>query len=211
MIRLGNKYNRSYDLYFQFRRDYFLLNVLFNRNNLYAAFNMDKPTYQSVKNSDSRVDMFFDVHKSLFCDTFLELRDIKTETIDIKNQYHNILPEFRGIIQCEMNERIELEKNITQVNFFENAVDIHVFRFNLQKTNFLYCLIERVHTDNTTKKKIGRTAGFQITSKESYLYMSEICQKREAKNIIQSQTCDEAFKNVFESDIKQPGSRGGLL
>lgn len=210
MIRLGNKYNRSYDLYFQYRRDHFLLNILFNRNNLYTAFNVDKPTYQTIKNSDARIDMFFDIHKSLFCDTYLELRDLKTQTIDIKNQYHSILPEFRSIVRCEMNETIQIEKNITQNNSFENVVNINVFRFVSHGTDFLYCLIERIHSDQTTKKKVGRTAGFQITTRDAYLYMVEICQKRACKNIVESQTCDEAFKGMFESDMPKT-NRGGLM
>jgi len=204
MIRLGTKYNRSYDLYFEFKREHLILNVLFNRNNLYTAFNIDRQIYQEIKSSDSRIDIFFDVHKSLFCDTFMELRDMKSSTIDIKNQFYNILPEYRDLIQIESRESLKLSDSN------DNTISIYTFRFKLYRTNFLYCLTERQHIDQINNKKVVRTAGFQLASKDSYLYMQSLCEKRNTP-MIEPQICSEAFKDIFESTTQQHIDRGGLL
>lgn len=209
MITLGSKFNRSYSLNLMFNKEWCNLDIIFNKNNLYTAFQIDQKSYvKNIKNGCSAL-IFFDIKKSTFCNTFLDTSDVKTSNLDIKNQFNSVYTQYKDMIKFELNETIKLSKISTGHGFLENLINIHVFRFNVLEDSFLYCLVERQYIDMVVQKKIVRTSAYQLQTKEASEYLSAAVSKYQInKNIM---TPEQAIQSVFMDDISPQKKRGGIL
>ena len=166
MLTLGSKLNRSYSVYLPFRNDYCEISILFNKTNSFIGFNLDQNHYIQSRNNEIKSFLFPELTRSAFATTFLDLRDLRSKNLDIKQQFHNIKNEFKDKIHYETNETIKLSKVITSKGSFESILYVYVFRFVDFGTDFLYTLVERQHIDVVLDKKIVRTAGIQLSTNE---------------------------------------------
>lgn len=196
---LNDKYNRAYSLKINFENNLSELNVFFNKSNLYTAFSVDQTTYERTKRGNYTNIIFFDLSKSIFCKTFLDVKNFYTNTIDIKNQYNCIYPYHRDLISCEFDETIVLGKHKVTWSKIpeENKISIRIFRLSLYENDFFYVLSERQLVDPILHKKIVRTSSYQLSTNECVKYISGIASKYNTEEI-KKQTTEEALKSVFK-------------
>ena len=155
---LNDKFNREYTLKLKFLNRDCELSVFFNKNNLYTAFSLDQATYEKNKKKSNSSIIFFDLNKSLFAKTFLDLKNFNTNNIDIKNQYSSIYSQHRDIVSREFYENIVLDT--TKVSWHnqlqDNSIKLNIFRLSLYESDFLFLLCERQLIDPVLGKKIIR-------------------------------------------------------
>jgi len=168
MFILGNKLNRLYSLHLPFETEYCDISVVFNKSNCFIGFNLDQKTYLRSRNDEIKSTIFTDLTNSSFASCFLDLRDFKSKTLDIKRQFNNILPQFKDKIHYETNETIKLSKVQTPQGKFESCLFIYVFRLTDYGNNFLFTLVERQHIDVVLDRKIVRTSGIQLCSSDTF-------------------------------------------
>jgi hypothetical protein len=151
------------------------------------------------RNNEIHSAIYQDLNKSEFATSFLDIRNFKSKTLDIKQQFHNILPDYKDKIHYETNETIKLSKVQTQKGNFESCIYIYIFRYTDFGNSFLYCLAERQHIDVVLDKKIVRTCAIQLCSNESYDDMATIIESVNRKYVKESSDVDTALTNVFQN------------
>lgn len=196
MLTFGNKLNRSYNLYLPFYKDFCEISILFNKSNSFIGFNLDQNNYIKSRNGEVKSFIFLDLNQSAFATSFLDIRDFRSKNLDIKQQFNNVLPEFRDKIHYETNETIKLSKITVPKGKLESCLYIYVFRITDFGNNFLYCLVERQHIDVVLDKKIVRTSAIQLSSNECNEDLITMVEATN-RNIIRT-TSVESIKNVFE-------------
>lgn len=210
MIELGSKFNRSYTLNLMFNDEWCNLTIFFNKNNLYTAYQLDQKTYLKTKDSCSSF-IFFDIRKSSFANTFLDISDlIKSSNLDIKNQFNSLYTQYKDIVRYELNETIKLSKVKTPHGWFDNTLSVYVFRLCLEESNFLYCLTERQFIDTIQQRKIVRTSSYQLQTSEAGEYLSSLIFKYSPqKRVID--TPESIIKSVVTDGLTPQQKRGGIL
>jgi len=199
MFTLGNKLNRLYSLHIPFMDSHCEISVIFNKSNSFIGFNLDQQNYIKSRNGELYSSIYQDLNKSEFATSFLDIRNFKSKTLDIKQQFHNILPDYKDKIHYETNETVKLSKVQTKKGNFESCIYIYIFRYTDFDNDFLYCLAERQHIDVVLDKKIVRTCAIQLASNDSYEDMAMIIEAANRKYVQESSNVDVAFTNVFSS------------
>ena len=201
MLTFGNKLNRCYTLYLPFQSDFCELSILFNKSNSFVGFNLDQKNYIMSRNGESKFFIFNDLSKSAFATGFLDIRDFRSKNLDIKQQFNNILPDYKDKIHYETNETIKLSKIETPKGKLESCLYIYIFRITDLGNNFIYCLAERQHIDVVLDKKIVRTNAIQLSSNSAYEDLTLMIESSN-RRVIQSHgvdTIDDVFcdrKNI---------------
>lgn len=200
---LNDKYNREYTLKLNFLNRDCELSVFFNKNNLYTAFSLDQATYEKNKKKSNSSIIFFDLNKSLFAKTFLDLKNFNTNNIDIKNQYNSIFSQHRDIVSREFYEYIVLDT--TKVSWHnqlqDNSIKLNIFRLSLYEPDFLFLLCERQLIDPVLGKKIIRTSGYQLSNDNAIKYINSISSKYNT-SVVKKQTTEAVMRSVFEDEKK---------
>ena len=199
MLTFGNKLNRSYTMYIPFMDDHCEITVFFNKSNSFVGHTIDQNNYNKSRNGDIKVFTFFDLSKSAFATSFLDLRCYKSKNLDIKDQFNNILPDFKDKIYYETNETCKLSKVATKKGYLESCLYIYVFKFIDLRNDFVYCLVERQHIDVALDRKVVRTSAIQISSNGAYEDVISLVDSS-TRNIIKSESVD-SIKDLF-SDRK---------
>lgn len=202
---IDSRYNRAYCLKFRFENNESDLSIFYNKENTYTAFNLDQTTYERTKRKGYSTAIFFDLNKSLFSETFLDLRNFKTQSIDVRNQYCGILPQHRNIIQCEFTEKIIL--GTSKVTWDKvpqnNSLTISLLRLSLYEESFIYVVCERQLIDPVMGRKIIRTSSYQLENDETRKYVTTAAKKFNVSHSIQKQNCEDAMRSLFVEDKKQ--------
>ncbi len=168
MLTLGNKLNRSYSLFLPFDGDFCTITILFNKSNSFIGFNLDSNHYVRSRNNELKCFIFNDLSKSAFASTCLDIRNVRTRNLDIKNQFNNILPDFRNNIHYDTNETIRLSKIISSDDKkLESCLYVYVFKIIDSGNDFIYCLAERQHIDVMMDKKVVRTSAIQLSTNDA--------------------------------------------
>ena len=200
---LNDKFNREYTLKLNFLNRDCELSVFFNKNNLYTAFSLDQATYEKNKKKSNSSIIFFDLNKSLFAKTFLDLKNFNTNNIDIKNQYSSIYSQHRDIVGREFYENIVLDT--TKVSWHnqlqDNSIKLNIFRLSLYESDFLFLLCERQLIDPVLGKKIIRTSGYQLSNDNAIKYINSISSKYNT-SVVKKQTTEAVMRSIFEDEKK---------
>ena len=189
MLTFGNKLNRSYTLFLPFMNDFCEITILFNKSNSFVGFNLDQRNYVKSRNGEIKSFIFSDLSKSAFATSFLDIRDFRSKNLDIKQQFNNILPDYKDKIHYETNETIKLSKITTVKGKLESCIYVYVFRFTDLGNDFLYCLTERQHIDVVLDKKIVRTNAMQISSNNAYEDVTSLIETS-TRRVIESESVD---------------------
>jgi hypothetical protein len=189
MLTLGNKLNRLYSMYFPFMNDFCEIEIVFNKMNSFVGFNVDQKNYIKSRNNECKCFIFNDLSKSAFATSFLDLRNFKSKNLDIQNQFHNILPEYKSRIHYETNETIKLTKVSTSKGVLESCIYIYVFRLTDYENNFIYCLVERQYIDPLLDKKLVRTHAVQLCSNECHEDLTSMIEVSN-RGVIQTESVD---------------------
>jgi len=201
---LNSKFNRAHTIKLHFDGKWSELTIFYNKNNLYTSFNLDQSTYERTKRKDGGCSsgVFFDLSKSLFCKTFLDVKNFYTSNLDAKNQFNTILAQHRDIVSCELNETIVLEKQKVTWSKIpqDSSLNIHVFRLALYEDLFYYVLAERQYVDTILGKKIVRTSALQVETEEARKYINQASSKFSTSISLKQQSCEDALRSVFTDD-----------
>jgi len=168
MLTFGSKINRSYSMYFPFMGDHTHITVYFSKSNTFIGFSTDSKIQGLCKEQVVNVNTYKDLRNSLFSKTFLDVKDLKTDNLDIRSQFSNILKEYGDTIQYTFNESIKLSKVNTENGPFDNLLFLYGFTFTNYQDDFIYILAERQHIDTIINKKLVRTSAIQISTKECF-------------------------------------------
>jgi len=196
MFTLGNKLNRLYSMQLSFMDSFCEITVVFNKSNSFIGFNVDQRNYIRSRNNEIRNIIFQDLSKSGFSTSFLDIRDYKSKNLDIKRQFHNILPAYKDHIHYETNETIKLSKIQIQKGSLESCIYIYVFRITDLGNDFIYCLAERQHIDVVLDKKIVRTCGLQLCSNDAYEDLTTMIESSN-RNFVESENIDSLNMDIF--------------
>lgn len=165
MLTFGNKFNRSYGIQVPFRNGYASVTVFFNKTNTYIGFVTDNRICQMCRDNEVKTQIYKDITQSSFAKTFLDIQNMNTPNLDIRNQFCNILPKHRQAIQYLGNETIKLAKvEAPNGKVFESCLYIYILGFTDYDGDFLYFLAERQHIDISINKKLVRTGAIQIST-----------------------------------------------
>ena len=170
MITFGNKVNRSFSLYLPFVDDHMVATVHFHKCNTFLGFTIDHDTMHNVKDGKYTSTIYKDLKQSSFAKTFLDIKDFSSSNLDIRCQFSNILESYRDKVQYVTNETIKLSKVENPKHrgkYLESLLYIYVFNFSDYEDDFLYFLAERQHIDQSINKKLVRTCGLQVSTKEA--------------------------------------------
>lgn len=205
MFTLGNKLNRMYSIHIPFMNDHCEISLAFNKSNSFIGFNLDQTNYIKSRKNEIHCKIYQDLSISAFATSFLDIRNFKSRNLDIKQQFHNILPEYQNQIHYETNETIKLSKIRTKKGEFESCLYLYVFRYTDFDDQFIYCVAERQHIDVILDKKIVRTSALQLCSNDKYEDLTLIIENVNRKYVKDSCDVDSAVSSVFNSrkDIKR--------
>ena len=203
MLTFGSKLNRSYNLYFPFLGNYVTVSVFFNKSNTSIAFKTE-PRFNDNENKIN-VTNYKDLKQSIFSSTFLDIRDFKSDNLDIRSQFSNILPEFRDKINYISNESIKLSKVQTDNGSFDNLLYIYSFTFADYTDDFIYILAERQHIDTVLNKKIVRTSSIQICTSDCQQMVVKMAENYKGISLdkFESYSADEASLDDLFPDNNQ--------
>jgi hypothetical protein len=173
------------------------ITFMFNKSTAFIGFNLDQQNYIKSRNNKIKSTIYQDLSQSEFATSFLDIRNFRSKNLDIKQQFHNILPEFRDLIHYETNETVKLSKIQTSKGKFESCLYIYIFRYTNFGDDFLYCLAERQHIDVALDKKLVRTSAIQICTNEVYEDLTLIVENANRTYTDKRTDVDSAFSNVF--------------
>jgi hypothetical protein len=166
MITFGPKVNRRYSTYLTILKEQFVLDIYFSKNNTFLGFVTDNTIYRLNKENKLVTTIYRDLGESSFATNFLDLKDFKSNTLDIKCQFNNIKNDYKDKIQYVSNETIKISKVTTSNGVFDNLLFVYIFTFSNYPEDFLYIVAERQHIDTMLGKKLVRTCALQISTKE---------------------------------------------
>ncbi len=174
MLTFGNRVNRSYSVYLPFMDEHIATTIFFSKINTFLGFKTDSKLQGLCRDQSVVVNTFKDLKNSGFASTFLDIRDYRSDNLDIRCQFSNILPDYRSNIQYILNESIKLSKVKTENGPFESLLYLYGFTFTDYQNDFIYLLAERQHIDTLLNKKLVRTSAIQISSKECMTNMTRM-------------------------------------
>ena len=183
-------------MHLPFMGDHTELTVMFNKFNTYVGFNTDQRVYHMHRNNEIHSYIYKSLSESVYATTFLDLRNFKSKNLDIRQQFNNVLPQFKDKIQYEANETIKVSKVQTNNGDFESSLYIYVFNFLDYGDEFLFFLAERQHIDGVLDKKLVRTCGLQICSKDAYEDLLKTVEYHNGK-AVHSESVDNTLKQIF--------------
>jgi len=201
MLTFGSKLNRSYTMYVPFMKNHIEVSALFNKANTYIGFNTDQRIYQMHRNNEVHSYIYKNLTESVFATTYLDLRDFKSKNLDIRQQFNNILAQFRDKIEYIANETVKVSKVKTDNGEFESSLFLYVFSFTDYEDEFLYFLAERQHIDVVLNKKLVRTCGLQLCSNEAYEDLLTSVEYHNNK-AIHKEDLDESLQTLFPEKKK---------
>jgi len=169
MISFGSKLNRSFGMYLPFQGDFISVDVFFHKSNTFLGFNTGSKINHMCRDGNSVTSIYRDLGQSSFAMTFLDIRNVKSHGLDIRNQFSNILQNHQDKVQYVGNETIKLYKIQNPKNSdkpFESNLFVYTFTFSDYQDDFLYILAERHHPDTVIGKKLVRTSALQISTRD---------------------------------------------
>jgi len=170
LLTLGKSLNRNYNLRLSFLDGYYNIGLFFNNKSTFLLFSVDSDFSQSESTElkeNIKINMFKNVESSRFCETFLNLHNYRSKSLDILNQFKEIKPEFTNDVNFILNETIVLGKIVVDENIFFDQLLIYVMTMPAYHNEFIYLIVERQNIVPKLKKKIVRTSSLQISTSRS--------------------------------------------
>lgn len=168
MLTLGHSFNRNYNLRVPFLDGFYNIQIFFNNKSSFLLFGLDSDFTQSkeLKHS-SKVNMFKNIESSKFCETFINLHNYRSNSLDIVNQFKEIKPDYTSDINFLFNETITLSKINVDENILYDTLTLYCFTIIPYLNEFVFLIAERQNIITKLSKKIVRSSGIQIATKPS--------------------------------------------
>jgi hypothetical protein len=186
--------------------DHVTISVYFHKSNTFLGFKTDSKVYGWCKDKTITVNTYKDLRNSLFASSFLDIKDLKSDNLDIRCQFSNILKEYNDHIQYICNESIKLSKITTENGTFDNLLYLYGFTFTNYQGDFIYLLAERQHIDVTISKKLVRTSAIQLSTTECGTNMIKMVEHSRGEDYVNnsnfSMTTDDLTDLFDKPDVK---------
>ena len=194
-LTLGKVFNRNYNLRLPFLNGYYDIGIFYNKISSFVLFQVNSDFSNTDKyESSTKISMFKNLNSSKFCETFLNLYNIKKDTMDIINQFDSIKPEYSMDTNFIINETISLSKIKYDDRIFYDTLTIYGFALASFSNEFIFILAERQNINSKLKKKVVRTTALQISTTSSLNELEEFYQNKQCNN--DTQKFQEQFMNV---------------
>lgn len=194
----NNNFNRSYNLSLKFKKKLFDLNILFNNFNTYTSYFIKKETYHTLKNCGNKLNVCFDIKRSLFCNTFLDFDDKKCDSCNLVNSFNGIYTQFKDLLYYDIKETITLGKILSGSSFIENKLDINVFKLYKFPDDFVFCICNRQFVNDKTKKRFVRSSTFSMYSNDCNNYLFSLYKKYKTDGG-KLEDCETAMESLFDN------------
>lgn len=174
------------------------LSILSNSNNTYIAYHIDHNVYNTYKNKYN-LNITFNIQKSMFCNTFLDINSYKNDGLDRQNKFCGIFTQYKDILYYDLNQSIVFNKIVKGSSILENKLDIYVIKLTKFKDSFLYCICNRQFIDKRTYKNIIRSSSFCMYSRDCYKYLNNLYKKYKTTGL-KIESAEDAMSSLFNSD-----------
>ena len=176
MLTLGKSLNRNYNIRVPFSDGFYDVGIFFNNKSTFLLFGVE-PDFSSSGNTEIkdsvRVNMFKNIESSKFVETFLNLHNYRSNSLDILNQFKEVKPEFSTDINFIFNETLTLNKVVVDDKEFFDQLILYMFTITAYNNEFLYLIAERQNVISKLKKKLVRTSSIQISSNRALSLLDE--------------------------------------
>jgi hypothetical protein len=172
-LTLGKSFNRNYSIRLPFMDGFFNIGIFFNNKSPFLLFNIDPDFPVTKEINNYKINMFKNVESSSFSETFLNLHNYKSNSLDIINQFKEIKNEFVNDVAFILNENIILSKVVIQDKELYDQIIIYGLTLTSYSNEFIFILTERQNIVTKLKKKLVRTSALQIATSNSLSIIDE--------------------------------------
>lgn len=172
-LTLGKSFNRNYSIRLPFMDGFFNIGIFFNNKSPFLLFNIDPDFPVTKEINNYKINMFKNVESSAFSETFLNLHNYKSNSLDIINQFKEIKNEFVNDVAFILNENIILSKVVIQDKELYDQIIIYGLTLTSYSNEFIFLLTERQNIVTKLKKKLVRTSALQIATSNSLSIIDE--------------------------------------
>jgi hypothetical protein len=200
MLKLGRSFNRNYVIRLPFLDSFYDIGLFYNNKSSFLLFSVDPDFSQSKTKEIShniKVNMFKNIESSKFCETFLNLHNYRSKTLDIVNQFKEIKPEYSLDVNFLFNETITMSKIIVDNSTFYDNLNLFCFTLAPYSNEFLFLVAERQNIISKLQKKVVRSSAIQISTSSSLELIEEFYnESRDSKicNVTKRIASDEVIK-----------------
>ena len=190
-------FNRTYTLWLKFHKKVFDLNILFNDYNTYTGYYI-KPGTHHVLKLENKLNVCFDIKKLLFCNTFLDFNDKRSDSCNIVNGFDGIYTQYKDILYYDMKETVSMGKVLIDNSFVENKIDISIIRLYKFPQDSLFCVCNRQFINDKYKRRTVRSSIFSLYTKECNNYLYSLYKKYKTDGG-KFEDCTTAMESLFEN------------
>jgi hypothetical protein len=182
MLTLGKKLDRSYSFRIPFSEGFYDIGIFFHKKSTLLLFKVDPVVLVTKDVLGSKINMYGNLQTSRFCETFINLHNYRSDSLDIINQFDSLKESLSDYVISVFNETITLSKH--QIDQDKTLFDtLSLFGFTLDSArDFLFIIAERQNINTKIKKKIVRTSGLQISTSKSLSLLDDFYFSRNLKS-----------------------------
>jgi hypothetical protein len=185
-LQLGKSFNRNYVIRIPFLDGFYDIGLFYNNKSSFLLFSVDSDFTQS-KNKELKhnikVNMFKNIESSKFCETFLNLHNYKSATLDIVNQFKEIKSDYTLDVNFLFNETLTMSKIITDTSTFYDSLNLYCFSLSAYMNEFFFLIAERQNIISKLQKKIVRSSAIQISTSSSIDLIDEFYEEARKSRI----------------------------
>jgi len=199
VLKLGPSFNRNYNLRIPFLDGFYDIGIYYNNKSSFLLYSVDSDFTESRELKHSvKVNMFKNIESSKFCETFINLHRYKSQSLDIINQFKEIKPNYTTDIHFLFNETIVLSKIKKEENVFFDNLNLYCFTLSSYVNEFIFLIAERQNIISKLEKKVVRSYGLQISTKQALdlidEYLEESKRSRNLDVLKKTTNTDEVLK-----------------
>jgi hypothetical protein len=159
-----------------FLDSFYDIGLFYNNKSSFLLFSVEPDFSQSKAKELShniKVNMFKNIESSKFCETFLNLHNYRSKTLDIVNQFKEIKSEYSLDVNFLFNETITMSKTVVENSTFYDNLNLFCFTLAPYANEFLFLIAERQNIISKLQKKIVRSSAIQISTSSSLELIEE--------------------------------------
>jgi len=186
-LKLGKSFNRNYVIRLPFLDGFYDIGLFYNTKSSFLLFSVDSDFSQSknreLKHSN-KVNMFKNIESSKFCETFLNLHNYRSTSLDILNQFKEIKNDYTLDVNFLFNESIVMSKIETDESTFYDTLNLYCFTLSAYINEFLFLIAERQNIISKLHKKVVRSSAIQISTSSPLELIDEFYEEARKSKII---------------------------
>lgn len=169
-LQLGKSFNRNYKIRLPFLDGFYDIGLFYNNKSSFLLFSVDSD-FTQTKSKDLKhsikIAMFKNIESSKFCETFLNLHNYRSSSLDIINQFKEIKPEYINDVNFLFNESVTMSKIVVDNSTFYDSLNLYCFTLSAFMNEFIFLIAERQNIISKLQKKIVRSSAIQISTSSS--------------------------------------------